>query len=280
MWLCGILDVHGRHVLPDRRSASGGVRDTSPLVRIADLGAFWCALLCCGGVRAQGIVVPGPAPATTVQPPPAVTAPPPGWVLVPAPQPSPPPPPAYAPTYGPAGADASLSQKPTTYDPYLRRPLVVEGHASIGGPYGWVGAAADYSLARMFSLGAGIGLGQSGVQIGGMARFRIAFDYISVGFGAGGSGGPYENQLFLATGYRWTTAYWLNTEGFFEVRSRNGLMVRGYVGSGALLNPGAGICDPQTRGYDDCDGSGNRRQPASHGFLIYTGTAIGYAFSL
>lgn len=162
---------------------------------------------------------------------------------------------------------------------------MLEGHTSFGGPVGWLGIGVDYSLARFFSIMGGAGIGQAGPQVATMLRLRVPFDTVSAGFGAGFSAGEYEDG-FLDNDdrYRWDTAYWFNTEGFIEIRTRKGINIRPYMGSGALLNVKDGkpiAPDSECVGISGqprvCrDLSSRDRIP----FLFYMGAAIGYAFEL
>jgi hypothetical protein len=187
--------------------------------------------------------------------------------------------PAYAAASGP------------TIDPYVKRPLVVEGHLSFAGPVGWVGFAVDYSLSRYLAVAGGGGLGSSGLQLGAMARVRVPFDTVAAGFGAGVSGGPYSDNFLRfdeSDVLHWDIAYWANTEGFFEIRTRKGFSVRPYMGTGALLNPGAGkplaadyTCTTTGTGSGratTCANQPSTREPSR--ILFYMGAAVGYAFEL
>ncbi len=172
------------------------------------------------------------------------------------------------------------------YDPYVKRPLVVEGHTAFGGPVGWLGIGVDYSLARYFSIMGGAGLGQAGPQVSAMARLRLPMDTVSAGFGAGFSAGEYEDGFFASYDrYRWDAAYWFNTEGFIEIRSRKGINIRPYMGSGALLNVTDGkplapdtTCISTPGKAEVCPVSASSRDRVP--FLFYMGVAIGYAFEL
>lgn len=165
--------------------------------------------------------------------------------------------------------------------------MVLEAQIGLGGPLGWFGAAADYSLHRFFSLNAGIGLGQSGIQIAGMGRLRAAFGNTAFGFGAGLSGGPYRGGALFAneSDARWDTAYWLNTEGFWEWRAPTGFALRAFLGSGAMLNTSSGY---YTGAPCVFNGSGTVCGPAKTPvdpkrdteITVYTGIAMGYAFAL
>ncbi len=166
---------------------------------------------------------------------------------------------------------------------------MVEGHASFGGPVGWIGAAIDYSLVRYLSVMAGAGIGQSGPQLGGMLRLRVPLDTVSAGFAIGGSAGEYEDTLLSSSTSdrrRWETAYWLNNEGFFEIRTHKGINIRPYIGSGFILNRSDGkpiardeVCVTQgTKSLGCTAPTGGQRD--GNQFLFYGGVAIGYAFEL
>jgi hypothetical protein len=194
---------------------------------------------------------------------------------------SPAPPPPLAPPLAaaPEGA-ASLAQP----DPWVARPLAIEGHLGFGPPIGDAALAVDYSPLPVLSVNLGIGLSPSGVQYGLMPRVRFvrfghrvrfAF-YVGAGVSAGHYDQPSGGSLALdgsknggPARYDWDQAYWLNGEVGMEMRLADGLVIRPYVGLADLLNtkptrtiPGEGFDVP-----------GGRVSPVQ----AYIGGALGFA---
>lgn len=172
-------------------------------------------------------------------------------------------------------AATTTASTPRAGDYFVARPLAIYGHASLGGPYGWLGGSLNYSFSRYVALEAGAGLGAGGPEIGAMVLPRIPLSAgiaIGAGLGMAGEFGYQEAfACFMAespcTPPTWSFAPFAQGELYLEGRTRSGFTVRGYLGEWRLLTPTP----------DNCSGPCTEAQNLS---LPYLGVAFGKAFDL
>lgn len=152
------------------------------------------------------------------------------------------------------------------------------GTVGLATPVGVAGLELEVRPTRWISFGAGFGMGLTGPQFATMGRFGVPLGRIvTVRFGLGASAGPYKwfEQLVNLCLSRsvtcpddtktWDIAYWGNGELGVELRLKERLIGRPFVGFSHILNP---------RGCDDCNDSNDQRGR----WLIYTGFSLIRAF--
>lgn len=144
------------------------------------------------------------------------------------------------------------------------RRLVLEGMAGFGTPVGVIGAVARVEPIPWLSLGSGVGVSLGGAEYAGLLLGRLPINdgpkWLSA-LTLGGSysvGGGYQynpnpscwvedcRDRWVDSAYEITDAHWLGVELGSELRARNGLSLRGFVGLAKLTNPGSATC----RNYD------------------------------
>jgi len=152
-------------------------------------------------------------------------------------------------------------------------------HLGLGEPVGWAGLELDWAFGSRFSLAGGAGVGGYGdPQVAVTARVRAAGRRWAAGLGAGSSLGPHtwkevvfwrdsESELPKK---EWDLAFWLNAEGFVELRTHAGFLWRTTLGYGYLLNTSDGTCVVD---IDHCN-----TEHKDDGSSIYLGFAFGYVF--
>lgn len=188
-------------------------------------------------------------------------------------------------------------------DPRWQKAAAIQAHLGFGTPLGYYGLAVEYSLTPWLSASAGVGRGSGpyclapdeqprafdkicgrwhrDLQYASLLRARYILEEITaIGFGAGPSFGGYTWVEPLQTdgpAYKSTErAYWLNVEAFAEARSSAGLLFRGFVGYGFMLNPSDLGCvswGAGSRAFEHCRDD----HPADGKRLIYLGFAGGLA---
>jgi hypothetical protein len=158
-----------------------------------------------------------------------------------------------------------------------RRPLALEAHLSLGGPFGMLGAAVDYSFSDGFSATLGGGLTHAGGgQLGSALRMRLLLtDRIAVGAQGGLAVGEHEELLDCPDercppDWRWDRAVWGHVGLVLEARDDRGLALRFAFGASSIFNLVDGEC--------------TRCEPADEPSMWtttvpYAGVAIGWALS-
>jgi hypothetical protein len=137
-------------------------------------------------------------------------------------------------------------------------------------PTGEVGL--EYTLIRRyFEVGAAAGVGLLGPQASIMPRLRLDDRGAEFTLGAGVSGGPYNDPVFLCLSEEpgrcqgtKATVLWANAELGAAMRARNGMTLRLYGGVGKL------VAHTECTG-PQCPGIDGQTMP-------YLGVAIGYSF--
>jgi hypothetical protein len=194
-------------------------------------------------------------------PPPPPEAPPPSFALPPLPADAQltAPVPAAQPLVSPDPPDAEDEQPdapPRLPDPWVTRPIMVEGHLGFGTPVGILGIALDYSPWSLLGLNLGIGLGLSGPEYAFTSRVRLLRlgrrTHVAIYLGAGVSANAYDQPSAIGAipldggqsesanekaHFHWDMAYWANLEAGVEIRLRSRISLRPYLGISRLLNP-------------------------------------------
>jgi hypothetical protein len=162
--------------------------------------------------------------------------------------------------------------------PWRARPLAVEGHASLGGPLGLLGAAVDVSTSDELSTGLGFGIGEStrALQMAAMLRVRLL---LTRTFATGAEGslgiGDYSDEIEChrpgcPPTFSWKPAFWSSLGLFLESRSDAGWTMRAGFGASAIMN----VADAR------CKRCGPADEPNMWVTTVpYAGVAIGRAFS-
>jgi hypothetical protein len=173
--------------------------------------------------------------------------------------------------------------------PWRARPFALDAELGIATPFGLAGVSAEVAPIEYVSLGGGVGGNLLGVQYVGMARLRFTPERrASFYFGSGYTQGPHEQGqgtqdgvfgVFTGPlssmghssprGHTWKTARWINAELGVEQRGKQGIDMRGFLGSCFLLNPEDGVVGPDY---------GNQEPTLSvRTFMIYAGVGIGFS---
>ena len=150
--------------------------------------------------------------------------------------------------------------------PHNRISLLV-GLATPTGELGF-----EYTFVRRyFEVGLAAGVGILGPQTSLMPRLRLDDRGAEFTLGAGISGGPYNDPVFLCLSEEpgrcdstKATVLWANAELGAAMRARNGMTLRLYGGAGKLVAH-SGCTGPQCAGID------GQTMP-------YLGVGIGYSF--
>ena len=173
-------------------------------------------------------------------------------------------------------SEPALSEADST--PWSRRPLAVEAHLGLWAPYGYMGAAVDYSPWDYVGITAGLGKGDSGLLVGAMGRARLPLGRVAPYLELGLSIGPHEHSGCMSIDYEsgdgrweWDAAVWGMAGVGVDARVTDALSLRAYGGAQKVLNESAGTCDPSS---GDCGTSPNHYITEAP----YVGLAIGYAF--
>lgn len=150
--------------------------------------------------------------------------------------------------------------------PHNRMSLLV----GLATPTGELGFEYTF-IRRYFEIGAGAGVGVLGPQASIMPRLRLNDRGAEFTLGAGLSGGPYNDPVFLCLSEEpgrcdstKATVLWANLELGVAVRARSGATLRVYGGAGELVGH-AGCTGPK------CEGVDGQTMP-------YLGVGIGYSF--
>jgi hypothetical protein len=167
---------------------------------------------------------------------------------------------------------------PEAASPWTLHPLALEAHLSLGGPYGLIGAAFDFSPSPGFS--ASLGGGMSGAtrspQVATTSRFRLLLtESVAVGTEGGLSLGSYDDGIDCATGscppsWHWDRAVWGSLGLMLEARTDEGLSLRWGFGASGIFNVVDGVCQR-------CDASD---EPNVFTIVVpYVGVTVGRAFT-
>jgi hypothetical protein len=129
---------------------------------------------------------------------------------------------------------------------FHERTVTLAGHLGLGAPVGFAGLTGEWTPREWVALGAGGGMGLSGVQgvVGGRLRW-IVDERLAVFAGASVSVGPYEwtELVFDAPSRKRSTfALWTNLEAGVEGMAPSGFTARFSGGYGRLLNDDALRC--------------------------------------
>ena len=151
-------------------------------------------------------------------------------------------------------------------DPHSRISLL----AGLATPTGELGFEFTF-IRRYFEVGAAAGVGILGPQLSIMPRLRLNDRGAEFTLGAGVSGGPYNDPVFLCLSEEpgrcddtKATVLWANGELGVAIRAPSGATLRLYGGAGKLV------------AHSDCKGpkcSGVDGQT-----MPYLGVALGYSF--
>lgn len=164
------------------------------------------------------------------------------------------------------------------------RKLAIDAQLGFGAPLGFAGVAFEATPVPWWTLGAGVGMSFSGLQLAVSSRVRYLWGHSAIAAGLGLSRGPYGAISPICCddfGWRahWDAAYWLDFDLFsIEHRWSSGRELRFYLGVASLLNPGDSACS----GYGDA----NYRPPCEphsgtlfpNATMPYLGFAYGFAF--
>jgi hypothetical protein len=174
------------------------------------------------------------------------------------------------------------------------RKTSIHAIVGFGAPVGLLGIEVAHVFGSTFEVSTGIGSGQNasvaasrGIAIGNslqwavMPRLRVAGDTTTFTVGAGISGGNYaviRHCGFIVPNEDCTTVFvpeagyvlWGNLEMGWEIQSPGGFSLRGFVGYGHVLTPGALHC---VNSVPNCATSPSEGQD-----LPYVGLGAGYAF--
>jgi hypothetical protein len=135
-------------------------------------------------------------------------------------------------------------------EPWIDRPLALEGQLGLGAPLGLVGVALDASPSPGFSANLGVGMGESthSVQVGLELRMRLIVADGFATFAEGGMGmGRYEERSECVgprcpPAWRWPWAFWGNVGLGLELRRRSGATFRWSFGGASIFNVTSGRC--------------------------------------
>lgn len=183
-----------------------------------------------------------------------------------------------APGPEPPEIDIDREFNPMEDDAWTRLPLAFELHGSLGGPFGLVGGAVDYSPSPGLSLnlGAGYGHASRAVQVATNLRLRLLLGpNFAVGAEGGLAVGDYDATYACPSrrcppDYRWQPAVWGNTGLMLEARRDDGLVLRWSFGASAIFN----VVDAECRRCDATD------EPNLWVTTVpYTSAVVGWAFS-
>jgi hypothetical protein len=198
---------------------------------------------------------------------------------------------------------AASAQEEADAEEVWNRPITLSGQFGFGTPTGYYGVTLDYSPIPLLVATAGIGQGSGpyckandeapasyrstcshwyrDLQYAAGGRVRvIRIENYAAEFGAGVSTGGYTWVEFTTDepAYKSTErAWWGNVEISLEHRASWGFTTRGFIGTGAMLNPSSLGCVSWGAGngsYSHCvadhAGDGHR--------LLYMGFDVGMAF--
>lgn len=162
--------------------------------------------------------------------------------------------------------------------PWSRRPLAVEAHLGLWSPYGYVGAAVDYSALDYVGFTAGLGKGASGLLVGAMGRARLPIGrvapYLELGLSLGSHQSDGCSTFDCQSGdgvWEWDVAAWGMAGVGLESRFADSFSFRLYGGAQKVLNEGSATCESLTGAC----GSGPNHTATE---APYVGLAMGYAF--
>jgi hypothetical protein len=185
--------------------------------------------------------------------------------------------------------DAESEAPPKWPDPWVTKPIVVEGQFGLGAPLGLAGLALEYSPVPFLGIDLGVGLGRGGVQYAFATRLRLlraghrnhVAPYLGAGVSAGGFNTDYPGPNISVDGsqtfhedtvehYHFDMALWMNLEAGADLRLGPHVTLRPFAGAAFLLNPGAGTA---------VTGQLGEVPTPPDRWLPYLGLAVGYAVS-
>ncbi len=178
----------------------------------------------------------------------------------------------------PPGVDVDSEFSAIEDDVWSRRPLAFELHTSLGGPFGVVGGAIDYSPSAGLSvnLGAGVGHASGAAQLASTTRLRLLLGHsFAVGAEGGLAIGDYDTSFMCPSGrcppdWSWSPAVWGSAGLMLEARRDDGLVLRWSFGAGAIFN----VVDGECRRCDATD------EPNIWVTTVpYTSAVVGWAFA-
>jgi hypothetical protein len=155
-----------------------------------------------------------------------------------------------APEYDPPRVESSADVSQRRFsDPFTSRPLALELSSSLGGPFGLVGGALDWSVSSGFALTAGGGMTRDGgPRVGLMSRLRLRlYDELRTGLEGGLSGSSYTRRQSCRSAvcpeWHWDTAVWGHIGLFAELRSFDGWGARASFGATSVFNLVDAACE-------------------------------------
>ena len=167
---------------------------------------------------------------------------------------------------------------PESASPWTLHPLAVEALLSLGGPYGFIGGAFDFSPSPGFSssIGGGLSAATREPQLATTARFRLLLtENIAVGSEGGLSVGSYDDGIRCESGrcppsWYWDRAVWGSLGLMLEARTDAGFGLRWGFGASGIFN----VVDAKCRRCDATD------EPNVWTIVVpYVGIAVARAFN-